>query len=73
MVKKATIPDAWEDDWEAQADKAEQQKVPESDEPTSLTKAERFAKHAETNRKLWESAYASACPTSYPSYRINLR
>ncbi|KAF4989391.1 hypothetical protein FDECE_14729 [Fusarium decemcellulare] len=49
------IPDAWEDDWETQADKVAnepQQPAPQA----ALTKAERLAQHAEQNRKLWESA-----------------
>lgn len=59
MVKKtAAVPDAWEDDWETQADKATHE--PESQEPQApLSKAERLAQHSETNRKLWESAYVS--------------
>ncbi|KAM6539351.1 hypothetical protein FALCPG4_001159 [Fusarium falciforme] len=52
---KAPVPDAWEDDWEAQADKAVNE--PEQSAPQApLTKAERLAQHAEQNRKLWESA-----------------
>ncbi|KAF5025286.1 hypothetical protein F66182_2619 [Fusarium sp. NRRL 66182] len=51
----APIPDAWEDDWETQADKAENE--PEQPAPqVPLSKAERLAQHAEQNRKLWESA-----------------
>ncbi|KAM0225684.1 hypothetical protein ACHAQD_000642 [Fusarium lateritium] len=52
-----TVPDAWEDDWEAQADKM----VQEPEQPISqppLSKSERLAQHAEQNRKLWESADA---------------
>lgn len=53
---KAPVPDAWEDDWEAQADKVVNE--PEQSAPQApLTKAERLAQHAEQNRKLWESAY----------------
>ncbi|KAI1807268.1 hypothetical protein F4811DRAFT_506283 [Daldinia bambusicola] len=58
------VPDAWEDDdWEVQADKA----ATTQDESTSqlqpqpqprLSKAERLAQHAESNKKLWESAEA---------------
>ncbi|KAI8719072.1 hypothetical protein NCS52_00687600 [Fusarium sp. LHS14.1] len=52
---KAPVPDAWEDDWEAQADKVVNE--PEQSAPqATLTKAERLAQHAEQNRKLWESA-----------------
>jgi hypothetical protein len=54
MVKNDKVPDAWDDDWEAQADRAANDADPEP-EP-SLTRAERMAKHAETQRRLWESA-----------------
>ncbi|KAF5718485.1 hypothetical protein FGLOB1_1589 [Fusarium globosum] len=51
----AVIPDAWEDDWEAQADKmASEPEQPT--QPVPLSKSERLAQHAEQNRKLWESA-----------------
>lgn len=55
--KSAVIPDAWEDDWESQADKAgieEAHQQPEAQPPR--TKAEILAHHAEANRKIWESA-----------------
>lgn len=54
MVRKNNVPDAWDDDWEAQADKLEEEKEPEP--PVPMTKAERLAKHAEANKKIWESA-----------------
>ncbi|GJC92312.1 hypothetical protein ColKHC_01138 [Colletotrichum higginsianum] len=59
MVKNAPVPDAWEDDdWESAADKldggAPLQPEPEPQAP--MSKAERLAQHAESNRKLWESA-----------------
>ena len=58
MNKKSTVPDAWDDDWEAQADKvdaaAEEAKA---EEQVKVSKAERLAKHAETNKRIWESAY----------------
>lgn len=55
MAKKSTVPDAWDDDWELQADKAES--IAEaSREEANFTKAERLAKHAETNRKIWQNA-----------------
>ncbi|KAI1400317.1 hypothetical protein F4819DRAFT_378954 [Hypoxylon fuscum] len=71
MAKRPStkVPDAWEDDdWEVQADKADE---PELQQPQSqsqsqpqpqptLSKAERMAQHAESNRKLWESAEAPA-------------
>lgn len=63
MVKKEAVPDAWDDDWEAQADKAESaaeiaSKTPKiTQEPQAkATKAERLAKHAETNRQIWQDA-----------------
>ncbi len=57
MSKKAVVADAWDDDWESQADKADSLPPPNSvlGEP-KVTKAERLAKHAETNKKIWESA-----------------
>jgi len=58
MSKKAVIPDAWDDDWESQADKADAElESAKVEEPVKVTKQERLAKHAETNKKLWESAY----------------
>jgi len=59
MGKKAEIPDAWDDDWESQADKVEAEAEKASEEEVKITKAERLAKHAEKNKKLWESAYDS--------------
>jgi hypothetical protein len=59
MSKKAAIPDAWDDDWEAQADKADAAAAAESNKPEKelkVSKAERLARHAETNKKIWESA-----------------
>lgn len=55
MSKKAAVPDAWDDDWESQADKADAAAAAE--EQVKATKAERLAQHAETNKKIWESAY----------------
>lgn len=55
MVKKSAVPDAWDDDWESQADKTDQEPVVQEDIPRT-TKAERLAQHAETNKKLWQSA-----------------
>lgn len=58
MSKKAAIPDAWDDDWESQADKAEAaaEQSAKAEEQVKITKAERLAKHAEQNKKIWESA-----------------
>ncbi|KAK0647716.1 hypothetical protein DIS24_g7450 [Lasiodiplodia hormozganensis] len=49
------VPDAWDDDWEAIADKQDAA-PPEPQPPKKLTKAERRAQHAEFNRQLWEAA-----------------
>ncbi|KAF2706785.1 hypothetical protein K504DRAFT_493142, partial [Pleomassaria siparia CBS 279.74] len=58
MQKKDTaVVDAWDDDWESLADK--QEDAVEERKPTAeanISKAERKAKHAELNRKIWESA-----------------
>ncbi|KAJ9157834.1 hypothetical protein NKR23_g56 [Pleurostoma richardsiae] len=68
MVGKGKVPDAWDDDWESAADKtardeeeAEQHATP----PPPMTKAQRLAKHAESNRKLWESAEAPPEPSFF--------
>ncbi len=58
MAKKTPAPDAWDDDWEAQADAAEiAAETTKVVEEVKITKAERLARHAETNRKIWESAF----------------
>lgn len=65
MHKKTSVPDAWDDDWEAQADGSGRQEHDNEDsggaslQPAAvpaLTKAERITKHEEANRKIWESA-----------------
>ncbi|KAK2065065.1 hypothetical protein LY76DRAFT_384482 [Colletotrichum caudatum] len=57
MVKKGSVPDAWEDDdWESAADKMDGGAPLQPEPPAPLSKAERLAQHAESNRKLWESA-----------------
>jgi len=63
-MPKDKVPDAWDDDWEAQADRAESEPAPEPEPqaPVSMTRAERLAKHAEEQRKLWESAYDTQHP-----------
>ncbi|KAK8085603.1 hypothetical protein PG997_006874 [Apiospora hydei] len=55
MVKKSSVSDAWEDDWESQADK-EAKEPAATAPPAPLTKKERLAQHAELNRKIWETA-----------------
>ncbi|KAJ5047106.1 uncharacterized protein L3040_002949 [Drepanopeziza brunnea f. sp. 'multigermtubi'] len=70
MSKKATIPDAWDDDWESQADKADpaaestNAKGPEAaaDGGVKLTKAERLAQHKENQKKIWENAQEPETP-----------
>ncbi|KAF7544791.1 hypothetical protein G7046_g9712 [Stylonectria norvegica] len=56
MGKKTDVPDVWEDDWETQADKAVEAPPAPAEPQELLSKAERLARHVETNRKLWESA-----------------
>jgi len=59
MVKKVDVPDAWDDDWETQADRVdpEEQNAPEPEQKQQQqTKAARLAQHVADNRKLWESA-----------------
>ena len=57
MSKKVAVPDAWDDDWESQADKADETaEVAKVEEQVKISKAERLAKHAETNKKIWDSA-----------------
>ena len=57
MGKKTAVPDAWDDDWESQADKTEEAAAAAAaEEQVKISKAERLAKHAESNKQLWESA-----------------
>jgi len=57
MNKKGPIPDAWDDDWESQADKADKEaEAAKVEEQVKVTKAQRLAMHTETNKKLWQSA-----------------
>lgn len=56
------VPDAWDDDWESQADKADEAvTAAAAEEQVKISKAERLAKHAESNKQLWESASVSNC------------
>lgn len=58
MVKKAHVPDAWDDDWEAQVDNEEGGVKLESEtvlEPM-LSKDELIQKHKEENKKVWQMA-----------------
>ncbi|KAH0565228.1 hypothetical protein GP486_001372 [Trichoglossum hirsutum] len=54
MSKEEKVPDAWDDDWETQVDRQNETVSPER--AAKVSKAERLAKHAELNRKLWDSA-----------------
>jgi hypothetical protein len=57
MSKKAAVPDAWDDDWESQADRADvATAVPKTEVEVKVSKAERLARHDESMRKVWESA-----------------
>ena len=57
MGKKTELPDAWDDDWEAQADNADEAaNVAAAEEQVKISKAERLAKHAELNKQIWQSA-----------------
>lgn len=61
MVKGKQIPDAWEDDWESQADQVSREEdkpspTDKANETITMTRSERLAKHAEAQRKLWEAA-----------------
>lgn len=56
MVKKGAVPDAWDDeDWETQADKLDS-RPQQLEAQAPLSRAERLARHAESNRKLWAEA-----------------
>ncbi|KAK4105602.1 hypothetical protein N658DRAFT_503719 [Parathielavia hyrcaniae] len=64
---KDKIPDAWDDDdWEQLADRAVKEEPPKPEPPKPLTRAERLAKHAEEQRKLWESAETSDDTPIFP-------
>lgn len=57
------VPDAWDEDWETQADRAaqaEEKEPPAAQAPKS--KAERWAEHRELNRQIWEAAYVFPTP-----------
>lgn len=56
MPKNNKLPDAWEDDWETLADQIGREEAAPA-EQTPMPRTERLAKHAEAQRKLWESAY----------------
>lgn len=73
MIKKgAAVPDAWDDDWDA--DDTEEGGVrldqePQAEEP-KLTRAQLIAKHEEENRRVWQSAYAFTLPSTEPLQQV---
>ncbi|KAJ5570119.1 uncharacterized protein N7459_009549 [Penicillium hispanicum] len=58
MSAKTEVPDAWDDDWESQADKLGNHPTPPPEKKVSskVTKAQRRAQQAEFNRQLWAEA-----------------
>ncbi|KAI1006903.1 hypothetical protein K3495_g1311 [Podosphaera aphanis] len=56
MSKKAAIPDAWDDEWESLVDEGPRAALDQVAAEPTLTKAERLAQHAETNKRIWRSA-----------------
>ncbi|KAM7195090.1 hypothetical protein V8F20_007640 [Naviculisporaceae sp. PSN 640] len=69
--KAAAVPDAWDDDWESLADRAAKEQPtsepePEAQQQQAMSKAERLAKHAEAQRKLWEAAETPEEPKFLP-------
>ena len=60
MPRKTEVPDAWDDDWESQADAVDAAAAAASEaqeqERSKISKAERLARHAEANKQIWESA-----------------
>ncbi|KAJ5168236.1 uncharacterized protein N7482_003830 [Penicillium canariense] len=58
MSAKLEVPDAWEEDWESQADKLADRPTPPPEKKVSakVTKAQRRAQQVEFNRQLWAEA-----------------
>ncbi|ETS06343.1 hypothetical protein M419DRAFT_68802 [Trichoderma reesei RUT C-30] len=60
MSRSGGVPNAWDDDWETQADRERTErnnaKEPQVAPQPSMSRQERLQQHAEANRKLWESA-----------------
>ncbi|KAI2625230.1 hypothetical protein GGS21DRAFT_314193 [Xylaria nigripes] len=69
--KGAKVPDAWDDDdWEVKADRvASGTKESDTESQVTMTKAERLAQHAESNKKLWQSAEAPQEPFHFLAAR----
>lgn len=72
--KTQKVPDAWDDDWETQADRAAKEPPKKETPAAPLSKAELIELHRESNRKLWESAYAPrrTCPPPPPISRLHI-
>ncbi|KAI6708457.1 hypothetical protein PZA11_001209 [Diplocarpon coronariae] len=70
MSRSTAVPDAWDDDWESQADRADAvPKTTKAEDEVKLTKAERLALHKQSQKKLWETAYDSPDQTMPPAQR----
>ncbi|KAI1820390.1 hypothetical protein F4861DRAFT_69774 [Xylaria intraflava] len=69
--KRTKVPDAWDDDdWEVKADRVASSSQELHEEPQApMTKAERLAQHAESNKKLWQSAEAPQEPFHFLAAR----
>ncbi|KAI3331937.1 hypothetical protein HD806DRAFT_529708 [Xylariaceae sp. AK1471] len=69
--ERTKVPDAWDDDdWEAKADRAAVAgPEPDAESQGPMTKAERLARHAESNKKLWQSAEVPPEPFHYLATR----
>ncbi|KAI1436288.1 hypothetical protein GGR50DRAFT_238944 [Xylaria sp. CBS 124048] len=75
--KRAKVPDAWDDDdWEVKVDRLalssqepDRDSQRETEMQTPMTKAERLAQHAESNKKLWQSAEAPPEPFHFLASR----
>ncbi|CAL3963656.1 unnamed protein product [Diplocarpon coronariae] len=63
MSRSTAVPDAWDDDWESQADRANAvPKTTKAEDEVKLTKAERLALHKQSQKKLWETAEEPETP-----------
>ncbi|KAI0545758.1 hypothetical protein F4679DRAFT_452589 [Xylaria curta] len=69
--KRTVVPDAWDDDdWEVKADQAKAvDPEPDAEPQAQMTKAQRLAHHAESNKKLWQSAEAPPEPFHFLAAR----
>ncbi|KAI0453651.1 hypothetical protein F5B21DRAFT_277657 [Xylaria acuta] len=71
--KRTVVPDAWDDDdWQVKADQAtaaDLEPEPDVESQGQMTKAQRLAQHAESNKKLWQSAEAPPEPFHFLAAR----